>query len=80
MQVSRLVLWILVSSLRKVIMTISRRMASVFFMFLDMMDLSVLASVNAACIITDTIARAHSSYVRVTKNLWLKVCAHTFVY
>ena len=30
-------------------MTISRRMASVFFMFLDMMDLSVLASVKAAC-------------------------------
>ena len=31
-------------------MTISRRMASVFFMFLDMIDLSVLAKVNAACV------------------------------
>lgn len=55
-QVSKLVRWFLVSSLRRVIMTNSRRMASVFFMFLVMMDLSVLASVNAACTVTGAVA------------------------
>ena len=42
-------------------MTNSRKMASVFFMFLDMMDLSVLASVNAACTVTGTVAAKYSS-------------------
>ena len=49
MQVSRLVRWIFVNSVRSVIITISRRIASVFFMFLDMMDLSVRAWTRAAC-------------------------------
>ena len=49
MQVSKLVRWIFVNSVRSVIMTISRRIASVFFMFLDMMDLSVRAWTRAAC-------------------------------
>ena len=43
MQVSRLVRWVRVSSVLSVRMTMSLRMVSTFFMFLDMMVLSVLA-------------------------------------
>lgn len=60
-------------------MTISRRMASVFFMFLDMMDLSVLASVNAACITIDACCKHAHRLHKDHKEVEAHSTLHTHV-